>query len=62
MSAVRIGSLAMSPAIAGIDAGVVLKVDIACDGFLPSIPILKRILTVPDDIVPVTDVDLGIIA
>ena len=61
MSAIGAASLTVSPPITGIHAGIVLKVDVPSSGLFPSVPILERILAVPDDIVSVTDVDLGIV-
>jgi len=61
MSAIGIASLTVSPSVACVYACIVLEVDVPGAGFLPSVPVLERILTVPDDIVSVTDVDLGII-
>ena len=64
VAAVGIGALAVAPAAAGIDAGVVLEDNVARATGGTAIPEFEGVFTVPDDVAPIGDVllDVGAVA
>ena len=52
--------MGVAPAEAGVDAGVVLEVDGARGGGPGPVPVFEGVLGIPDDVVAVSEVDLGV--